>query len=196
MDQPLSSHEHSIDHFIAKVQNGDREAFRNVVEMSIDFVRAFVVARSVPGIEVDDVVQGAYIEAYKNVNNYAIGSDFTSWIVTIAKYRLLMETSRLRRRADYHARYVPYVLAQALESRVHDPAMIEAMRLQFLRECLSQLSESSRRLIEDRYEQNYSMEQLAISYSRTSGAIRKQLSVLRKTLHDCIRRKIALESAS
>jgi RNA polymerase sigma-70 factor, ECF subfamily len=190
----MKTRDHTIDDFIARVQCGEREAYRHVVERTIESVRAFVVGRSLPGVEVDDVIQRSFIEAYWNLKDYKLGTDFTAWVVTIAKYQLLMESSRVRRRSDYHARFAPYAMSRAVEARVQGTAKDEDIRLIFLRDCLSQLNEASQRVLKDRYELGTSIDQIATSHSRTSGAIRKQLCVLRKLLHECISKKLALES--
>lgn len=180
-----------VDAYVARVQRGDSASFRPVVDATLGVVRALVVSRSLPGVDVDDVVQRTFVEAYKNIGDYEVGTAFSSWVLTIARYQLLRETTRLRRQADYHSRFVPHAVAAAVETRVEQRLGDEAdARLEHLRECLEHLSESAREVLRYRYEGGDSIGEIAEAVSRTPGAVRKQLCLLRKQLHDCVTLKL------
>lgn len=179
-----------IDQHVARVQQGDRNAYRFVVDQLIANVRAYVVSHSLPGVDVDDVVQRSFVEAYASISDYKLGTSFVAWVVTIARYQLLRETSRLRRAADYHRKYVPVALANQSEQQLH-AADEQESRLKFLKECLEKLPEHGRQVLRARYERADPISEIADSMNRSAGAVRKQLCLLRKQLHECVTRRLA-----
>ena len=107
----------------------------------------------------------------------------------------MMESTRLRRQADYHSRFVPVAVAQQMERRLLEEEH-QDRRLPHLRECLSKIKESARELVRRRYEDDLSMNEIAAQLNRTAGAIRKELCLVRQQLHECVERKLALEESS
>jgi RNA polymerase sigma-70 factor (ECF subfamily) len=184
-----------IDRCVQSVQDGDRSAFRRLVEIMLPVVRSYVAARSLPGVDVDEIVQRTFVEAYKSIGEYRVGTSFHAWLITIARYQAMMEVTRLRRQADYHSRYIPVALARQMERQLSGDKT-EDERLDFLRECLGQIKDSSRELIRLRYAEDLSMEDAAVTMKRTAGAVRKELCLVRKRLHECIEHKIALARAA
>lgn len=175
---------------VESVKAGDTYGYRRIVEIMLPVLRAYVAARSLPGMDVDEIVQRVFVEAYKSIGEYREDTDFRAWLVTIARYQAMMEATRLRRQADYHSRFVPIAIAQQIEKRLANDDT-EDERLPYLRECLRQVKESSRELIRHRYEEGLSMDEIAAAVNRTAGAVRKELCLIRKQLHECIERKLA-----
>lgn len=184
----------TLDMAVRRVQMGQTEAFRQIVESMLPTVRSFVAGRSLPGVDVDDVVQRTFVEAYQAIGQYQIGTNLRAWLLTIARYQLMMETTRLKRLADYHARYVPVALSRAMEIQLQADND-EDVRVSHLKECLNELPDHAKRVLRERYESERSFAQIAELLSRSEGAIRKQLCLLRQKLHECVTRKLSLESS-
>lgn len=152
-----------------------------------------IVGRSLPGVDVDEVVQRSFVEAYKNIADYRLGTNFRAWLLTIAKFQLMAETTRVRRMSDYHTKYAPEALARRNQSML-ELADGSDQRLQFLSACLAEIQESGREVLRLRYEKDRSYKEIATVLDRSAGAIRKQLCLLRQQLHQCISVKLASES--
>jgi RNA polymerase sigma-70 factor (ECF subfamily) len=183
-----------LDHAARLVQSGERDAFRDIVDAMLPAVRIFVAGRSLPGVDVDDVVQRTFVEAFQSIGQFKGGTDLQAWLLTIARYQLVMETTRLRRLADYHAKYVPVALARVTET--HLQAELNGdVRAGHLQDCLNELPEHARQVLRERYERDSSFAQMAELMGRSEGAIRKQLCLLRQQLHDCVMHKLRLEGA-
>ncbi len=196
MTKMKNSNLDKIDQHVEAVQNGDGDAYRFVVEQLISRVRIFVAGRSIPGIDVDDIVQQAFVEAYTSIKDYKLGTDFAAWVITISRYQLLQESSRLRRLADYHSKYVPIALANEMEAQLHAGNEIEESRMQFLKECLKEIPQKGRGILKERYESTKSIAQISEEMGRSAGSIRKQLYKLRKQLHECVSIRLAKEDHS
>jgi RNA polymerase sigma factor (sigma-70 family) len=63
--------------------------------------------------------------------------------------------------------------------------------LEYLQDCLTTVSDSNRQLLKARYEDGFDIQAIADRLGRSAGAVRKQLCLLRKQLHDRIERKVA-----
>ena len=183
-----------LEHAVRLVQSGECDAFRDIVDAMLPAVRIFVAGGSLPGVDVDDVVQRTFVEAFRSIGQFKVGTDLQAWLLTIARYQLMMETTRLRRLADYHAKYVPVALARMTEMQLQAEPN-DDVRTSHLRDCLNELPEHARQVLRERYERDSSFAQMAELLGRTEGAIRKQLCLLRQQLHDCVARKLRLEGA-
>ena len=184
-----------IETCIRSVKAGEKAAYRRIVDIMLPILRAYVAARSLPGMDVDEIVQRSFIEAYKSIGEYREGTNVRAWLLTIARYQAMMEATRLRRQADYHSKFLPVAIARQMERRLADEE-VENDRLIHLRECLEQVRSSSRELIRRRYEDGLSMNEIAARLKRTAGAVRKELCLIRKQLHECIERKMSLDAAA
>ena len=184
-----------IDESVRAVKAGDTGRYRDIVEVMLPVLRGYVTSRSLPGMDVDEIVQQVFVEAYKRLGEYREGTDFRAWLVTIARYQAMKEATRIRRQADYHSRFVPVAIARQMELRLAEEEA-EDERLSHLRECLEQVKDSSRELIRHRYESGLSMKEIASAVQRTAGAVRKELCLLRQQLHACIERKLSLDGGT
>lgn len=179
---------------IRSVQEGDPDAFEHLVRAFEWPVRSWIVAHSPPGVDADDIAQRTFIEVFRRIGEYRSGSDFRAWLLTVARYQVLGETTRLRRLADYHRRFIPLALARELERRAEIAGPETSDRLDRLRGCLEKLEGAARSVITQRYSEELPLDEIARRAGRSVGAIKKTLFFLRLKLHDCIDRPIPAEA--
>ena len=67
-------------------------------------------------------------------------------------------------------------------------------RAEALRECEEQLPEADRELIRERYATKTTTKQLAERLGRSVGGLHKAIQRIRRTLRECIERKLAARS--
>lgn len=182
----------NIDEHVGRVQAGDFDAFAAVVQHFSRPVRGWVVSRCPPGGDADDVAQKTFVEAFRRIDDYEIGSDFAAWLFTIARYQLMAECTRLKRLTDYHSRYVPVALREELERRGEQAAELKNDRLEHLQVCLDAIDGTSREVLDWRYSDELPLSDIARRTGRSVGAIKKQLFLLRQKLHECIQRKLRI----
>lgn len=181
---------------VRRVREGDPAGFEALVRAFEWPVRTWIVARCPPGGDADDVAQRTFIEAFKKIGAYAEGTDFRSWLFTIAKYQLMAESTRLRRTADYHRRYAPHALAEELQRRADSADEAgRSERVDQLRRCLAGLNPQAREILAHRYREGLPLEEISRRSGRSVGALKKYLFTLRARLHDCLVRKTATENA-
>jgi RNA polymerase sigma-70 factor, ECF subfamily len=178
---------------LLRTKAGDLDAFGRIVCRYERLLRGWLAVRCPPGADADDLAQTTFLEAFRRLDEFALGTEFGAWLFTIARYQLLAESTRLRRVADYHTRYVPFALAEELARRAEadgTPEDVERL-LEHLRTCVAELPAADRRLLADRYTRNTPLAAVAARLGRTVGAVKKHLFVLRQRLHDCVARKLA-----
>jgi RNA polymerase sigma-70 factor (ECF subfamily) len=175
-----------------QAQAGDMQAIEAIVRHYQQPVRTWLAAHCPVGADADEVAQRTFLAAITRIAEFQLGTSFCAWLFAIARYQLMTETTRMRRLADYHARLAPDLLARELERRSGEPDETTIQRLHYLRECLAALNESARQFIEWRYTAEISLEEMAARTGRTTGAIKKQLWMLRRKLQECIEGKLAV----
>ncbi|MCA9088944.1 MAG: sigma-70 family RNA polymerase sigma factor [Planctomycetaceae bacterium] len=189
---PVHIDDAELEAAIGRTQGGDTAAFEVVVRRFETPLRAWLAGHVPPGIDVDEVAQRTFVAAYTRLNEYTLGSRFDSWLFTIAHYQLKTELTRLRRVADYHARYAPDLLQRELERRAARPAEHFVERLAYLHHCVESLGENLGRFVMWRYEEEIPLEEMAARCGRSVAAVKKQLWLIRKRLQECVESRIAL----
>lgn len=176
----------AVEKAVRQVQDGTTAPFEVVVRRYERPLRAWLAVQAPAGIDVEEIAQRAFVAAYRRISDYAADTTFGAWLFTIARYQLKTETTRLRRIADYHARYELNLLDREQERRADEPPEHQVMRLDHLNTCLQSLGEHARRFVTWRYDECIPLEVMAERSGRSVAAVKKQLWKLRRKLHDCI----------
>ncbi len=183
-----------IDDAIRRVRDGETAAFETVVRHFERPLRAWLAACGAAGVDVDEIAQRSFVAVFTRLDDYTIGTDFAAWLFTIARYQLKTETTRLRRVADYHARYGLDLLQRELERRAVDEAPeIVTERLDHLKTCVEGLGDRMKQFLDWRYDEGIPLDEMAARTGRSVPAIKKQLWKLRCTLRECVEAKMAIE---
>lgn len=191
MDDPVI--EDPLTRAIRRAQAGDVAAFEVLVRELERPLRAWITVQSPPGVDVDELAQRSFVSAYTRLADFKPGTNFRAWLFAIARYQLRSETTRLRRIAEYHARYAPEALLDALHARDEEPAEFVEERLDHLRQCVQTLSDTLRRFLKWRYEEEASLGEIADRSGRSLPAVKKQLWKLRRNLQECVEARVVAE---
>ena len=181
---------------LRRVSRGETAAFEVVVRRFERLLRAWLASHVPPGIDVDEIAQRTFVAAFSRLREFEAGTNFAAWLFTIARYQLRTETTRLRRIADYHARYGPDLLQRELDRRCDEPPEMWTTRLELLQACLGTLSERLRRLVAWRYEEEIPLREMAARSGRSVAAVKKQLWKIRQQLQHCVEARMATEGGS
>jgi RNA polymerase sigma-70 factor (ECF subfamily) len=193
MPDPGCDNKPSIDNLLRGVRGGDQRCFELIVRRLERPLRAWLATHASPAIDVDDVAQRTFVIAFTKLDTFEAGTNFPAWLFTIARYQLMTEMTRLRRVADYHARFAPDLLERELERRLQDPVGPDQVRLDHLQECVAALGENLRRFITWRYDEEIPLEEMANRSGRSVGAIKKQLWQIRRKLQQCVEKRMKTE---
>lgn len=176
---------------IRRTCEGDTAAFEVVVRRFETPLRTWLAGHVPPGIDVDELAQNTFVAAFSRLSDYSPGTRFEAWLFTIARYQLKTEVTRLRRVADYHARYAPDLLQRELQRRSDEPPELLVARLDHLKVCCETLGEHLRRFVTWRYEEEIPLEEMALRSGRSIAVVKKQLWKIRQKLHKCVEARMA-----
>lgn len=182
-----------LDAALRRAQQGDLSAFEPVIRAWEGPVRAWCVAHCPPGGDADEVAQRTFVEVFRGLSGFQVGTDFRAWLFTIARFQMRAEGTRLRRLADYHQRLVPRALSDALDRRAETDSSAD-VRLDHLRGCMQGLDPDDRALLARRYDAAEPLDDISRATGRSVGALKKALFLLRARLSDCVRAKLAAEA--
>ena len=186
-----SADESMLEDCLRRVRRGETSAYEPVVRRFERPLRAWLAAHAPPGVDVDEIAQRSFVAGYTRIDEYEPGTSFAAWLFTIARYQLRTETTRLRRVADYRARYAPDLFQRELVRRCDARPETYVERLEHLEACLETLAEPLRRFIAWRYEEEIPLEEMAARSGRSVAAVKKQLWQLRQRLQECVERRLA-----
>jgi len=177
-----------VDSIVEKVRAGDLDAFGEIVA-------AFQadVWRSAAPILADrtltqDVVQQAFLAAYRNLDKYRAGTDFSAWVRTIAR-NLARNAAVKRARGDSHLEAYRIELVDEHTPRQWREDMAED-RSAALRHCREALPPDSRRMLTSYYQEGLPIATIAKQLNRSIAAVRQSLWRIRMALRDCIEKRL------
>jgi len=178
-----------LDRALRKAQAGDPDAFGPVVASQQARLRAFI-AGYVPRADwVDEIAQQAFVSAYRSLRSFRPGTDFYAWIRQIAYNHLRAELERAGRRRRLEQDHLVELTAAALERRLDrekDDDTLDA-----LRDCLRQLPDASREVIQKYYGDGLSLAGIARDLGRSADSLKVSLFKMRSRLKSCIEQKRA-----
>ncbi len=187
----MTATEPGIEQVIARVQGGDLEAYRAVVNMFHRRLRNLLAGLCPPSVDYDEISHLAFVEAYRRIGQYRSNTNFFAWLAAIARNLLRAEIEKVQRRARNEHNYLEHVLAQQLDRLGDEPPELMIARGTYLGECLEQLKSEARELLAMRYGDGLRVQDIAQRQSRSADALSVQLFGLRKVLRDCIGAKLS-----
>jgi RNA polymerase sigma-70 factor, ECF subfamily len=176
-----------VDSLVARVQDGDQDAFTHLVDEVMDDVRIFVSSRTHAFDLVDEVVQAAFVSAYESIRKYRLQGTFVSWLKGIARNLLLRE---LHDRARFHSvegDALESALAQgAAETLAAQTSYDDREALSDLEGCLGELSSRARQILQRHHADGVPMSRLAQQFKQTESAIASALKRIRQQVRACM----------
>jgi RNA polymerase sigma-70 factor (ECF subfamily) len=183
--------EAEVEEAIRRVRAGSLEAYETVVRAYQGRLRSSIARSCPPGLDADELAHRAFVEAFRQIDEYRPGTSFFAWLGAIARILLLVELRKARRETEGQGRYLARVVAQALEADLEAGSDLEERRARALRECLEPLPAHLRQLVEMRYGREAPVAEIARGVGRSVAAVKFQLFDLRRKLRECVTRRLA-----
>ena len=133
-----------------------------------------------------DILQESKIVMWRNFDDFEIGTNFGAWARKVIYYQVL----KYRRHPDRKSLPFSEETLQLLDADAYAMGENLEFRCELLADCIEQLPEEHRQILDFRYRDESPVEEIANSVNRTSGAVYRVLSRIRKTLRDCVSRSI------
>jgi RNA polymerase sigma-70 factor (ECF subfamily) len=174
----MSSKEREL---VARIKEGDMDAFRELVEMHRDRIYAFVFYMTGDRSDADDITQETFIKAYKGLSKFRGDSSVYTWLHRIAMNLCIDRVRKLKKRKE-----VP--LSEIIPSHVEEPFR-EAERSELRRiieVALSGIPEKQRVILIMYEIQGFSYEEIASILGCPIGTVRSRLHKARNGLRERI----------
>ena len=132
---------------VRNVLEGDRDAFRRLVEWYALPLRSYLASQIYRLDDVDDLAQEVFIAAYKRLQTFRLGEDFAAWLRGIAHNEVLMYFRSTARRESALEQF------RAEVARVARAELDRAMTgdrsdlIERLLRCVAKLPERLRRVV-------------------------------------------------
>lgn len=152
-------------------QDGDREAFRSIVERYGDtlYGAAFLMSRDHAFAE--DMVQQAFLRAWKSIPQFKAGTNLKAWLVRILVNQVMSD----RRRKRLPQESLDSAYASASDEPGGMDAVLESERQEEVRTALQSIDEGARKAIVLRYFAEMTVPEIAESLGWAEGTVKSRI---------------------
>jgi len=169
---------------------------RALVEQNQRWLMVYFLAATGNYAESEDLVQETFTEALKNAGRFDKTKSFGAWLRGIARNVYLEHRRRSGRRqvplSENALEHLDMATA-AIEEVSTIPGYAE-MRMNAFRTCLETLNERTEEVVRRRYLDGEPSKMIAAAMGMTVAAVDLVISRSRKSLSDCVKRKLRLVS--
>lgn len=136
-----------------------------------------------------DVLQETNVVLWRKINDFQSSKPFLPWAFAVARFQVL---AHLRDRKRDRI-LLDENLAEVISVEAEEKAELFNVPRETLAQCVETLAPASRELIQLRYMKHLSVREVAESVERTVSATKVSLMRIRRTLADCIERRLGAE---
>jgi RNA polymerase sigma-70 factor, ECF subfamily len=167
---------------IARCQQGDEQAFRELVDRYKDLVFGLIARSSVERSRVDDLAQDVFLKIHRGLPYFRGDARLTTWIFRIVLNLLSQESQRRRASRE---------VALDLELPSHEPqsrdrAMTDLELRDRLEKAMARLPANYRLLVAGHYLNDVKYEDLAEALDIPIGTVKTHLHRAKKQLRDLL----------
>ena len=161
-----------------------------------DMLYGYILALTRDHNLAEDVLQDVGVSILSEAKRGMGPEAFIPWARGLARHRVADYYRRLASRRRHEIHFEEFADAVDLAFAEHAPSPEDNHhQLKLLRECLDGLTARVRTIIDLRYSGRQSIDEIAASLSWTPASIKVALSRARRTLADCVGRKLRREEA-
>jgi RNA polymerase sigma-70 factor, ECF subfamily len=134
----------------------------------------------------EDALQETNVVLWRKRSQYELGTNFSAWACQVAFF----EAGKARRKRRYRVPVFSEVFLRGVAPELLAAAEESDALLAALEECVDELAERDRELIERRYDEGATTRTVAASVGRSVDAVYKSLSRIHEQLFNCITGKL------
>jgi len=167
----------------------ENEEFVRLYARSEGRLRRYVSAMVPVSSDVDDILQDTAVALMRKFDQYDHEQPFFNWACRFAMFEVLQHRKRHRTRKRHFSEEV----LEAIAAEYQNHQQSADRRRQALADCVRQLEEQDRRLIELRYGSTETVDNLAARINEPVARLYRSLARIRNLLANCVRQKLAVE---
>lgn len=176
---------------VLKATKGDQKAYAELMDRYRDAIYYMLLKMVNNSSDAEDLTIEAFGKAFKNINQYAPNYAFSTWLFKIATNNCIdfirkkkATTVSLDQATDDEDKAPTDIQASVLDP---EEAMIKLQKEKIMRSIVSKLKPRYRRLIELRYFNEYSYEEIAEELELPIGTVKAQLFRARELLFNILK---------
>ncbi len=170
---------------VAEVLQGNRDAFRRLVEAYSLPLRSYLASQIYRLDDVDDLAQEVFIAAYRTLHKFRPEDDFAAWLRGIARNEVLMYFRSSARRHSALERFREEV-ARTVEADLDREAAADRSEvIERLLWCIARLPERLRRVVRAGLDGD-KVATLAAELETTAGAVYNLHYRANRLLRECL----------
>ena len=170
---------------VARCQLGEADAFNELVGRHQDRVYAAVTRFCGNGEDAADVVQRAFINAFRKIAEFKGDAAFSTWIYRIAFNQAISYRRENRRTSvSIHGKDDDGLIAEPVDDRAPGESMESAETQRKVQQALEQLEEGDRQIIILKDLQGQSYDEIAVILQVPKGTVRSRLHRARMELKE------------
>lgn len=176
---------------IIAAQQGDHEAFGDLVRRYQAQLRGFAARDVQDGQDVYDLVQEAFLDALRHIRSFDVEREFYPWLRAICRNRVLNYFRARKSRRSGAQVLVDVAVEEIAASRdeVDDDA---AERITALKHCIGQLHEAQRNVLDLRFAEGIAVKDIAVRLGKSAASVTMQLQRIKAVLLECVQRQLGL----
>jgi len=165
------------------ILNGDLKRFGDVVNQFQANVRAYITVRIDDPVEAFDLTQEVFVTAHDKWDTYDPERPLSAWLLGIARILVMRYRSRRTSYLTGSSEELASLLDRELDS---DTPVWQSPIFLHLEQCLSKMSDYYRRLIQLRYFEDKSNDEIQQILEKNRSAVTQGLTRAREQLRLCL----------
>lgn len=163
------------------------EAFVQLLGKNQRRIHLFVMTMVPNWSDAEEIIQETNLLLWREFDRFELGTNFGAWACRVA----LNQTLAWRKRKQRDRLQFSDDMLEAVAAEASAEAERLEERCSLLAHCIGKLPEQHRVLVEARYGKGQSIETIGDGLGRSSDAVYRALSRIRRTLHECVTRSLA-----
>lgn len=169
---------------VTRSLEGDEKAFEHLFTRYREAIRQLLQQRAGSADDADDLLQETFVKVYLHLENYNSQYTFGQWVYTIARNTFIDYVRRRQEELPIDERFS----APASPTPTPEESVIRRQQRDQIESFLTALRPQYRRLIEMRFFEEYTYEEIAEKLQLPMGTVKTQIHRAREQMCDLIRR--------
>lgn len=186
---------HDVLRLLGRIEQGDEAAFRQLYKAFSRKLYAYALRQSSDPAQAEEIVSDTLYEVWKAPGKFRGDSQFSTWLIGIARNKLLMAYRARKHEADHDD---VDEMAEVLES---DEAcgfdvLADKQRREGVLHCMSKLGDEHRECVHLVFYEGMSVAEVADVQKCPEGTVKTRLYHARQKLRNCLRLLIEREGGA
>lgn len=170
-----------------------RARFARVFAQHDRWLYAYLISLLGNAADAEEVFQEVCVVVWREYEKFDLSTSFVRWAAVIAHHQVLT----FRRKQNRDKRFLSLDLVNLLASEAVERSNLMEDRRLALDSCLAKLRKSDRELVAACYsDPQVRFREVAAKLNRPENTVYKALARIRRTLHECIDRRLSSGGAS